>query len=137
MKTFYLIKSFAPFLFLPFAPGVVQVELERQGLLTYGNTTFFTFLVQIAFTIGVVLWITRAMERKTRTKAFLKMSCVSKKVFHDGQWMSVEQYLSEHHNVMVSHGMTPEEAKVWMQESEEWLEKELESAEKAEAMLVE
>ena len=124
MKTIYLIKSFVPFLFLPLAPGVLQVELERQGLLTYGSSTFLTIVVQIAFTLALIGWFAHTFNKKTQTKAFLKMSCVSKKVFHNGIWMSVEQYLAEHHNVVVSHGMTPEEATVWMRESQEWLEKE-------------
>lgn len=133
MKTIYLIKSFIPFLFLPLAPGVLQVELERNGLLTYGSGTLLTILVQIAFTLALIGWFAHTLNKKTPTKAFLKMSCVSKKVFHNGAWMSFEQYLSEHHNIVVSHGMTPEEATVWMRESEEWIEQESKSYEKTEA----
>jgi len=123
MKTLYLIKSFAPFIFLPIAPGVVQVELERQGILTYGSSNLLTIAIQVAFTLLVIAWLAHRMNVNQKT-AFLKMSCVSKKVFHRGQWMSVEQYLADHHNVVVSHGMTPEEATVWMRESEEWLREE-------------
>jgi hypothetical protein len=132
MKTIYLIKSFFPFLFLPFAPAVIQVELERQGLLHYGSSNFFTLLVQIVFTIGIIFWLARVVKRKNQTKAFLKMSCISKKVFHNDEWVSVEQYLADYHNVVVSHGLTPEEANVWMRESEEYLEKEIQSFNKAE-----
>ena len=121
MKTVYLIKSLLPFLCLPLAPGVVQVELERHGLLTYGSSTLLTVLVQIAFALALIAWLAHVLNKKSSTKAFLKMSCVSKKVFHNGTWMSVEQYLADYHNVVVSHGMTPEEAKVWTRESEEWL----------------
>jgi len=121
MKTFYLIKSFVPFIFLPIAPGVVQVGLEWQGLLTYGSSAFFTVLVQVAFTLGVIVWVASVVNRKKQEKAFLRMSCVSKKVYHQGQWITVEQYLAENHNIVVSHGMTPEEAKVWVDESEDWL----------------
>ncbi len=35
--------------------------------------------------------------------------------------MSVEQYLEEHHNIHVSHAMTPEESQAWVDESEAWL----------------
>ena len=123
MKTFYLIKSFLPFIFLPIAPGVVQVELQRQGLLSYGGSAYLAVLMQIIFTLGIIIWLTRAVGRKNeaKAKAFLRMSCVSKKVFHHGQWISVEQYLAENHNIVVSHGMTPEESKNWLRESEEWL----------------
>jgi hypothetical protein len=122
MKTFYLIKSFLPFVFLPIAPGVVQVELERQGILAHGgNAAVFTIVVQIVFTLGVIAWLARAVKSKNQVKEFLRMSCVSKKVFHQGQWMSVEQYLADYHNIVVSHGMTPEESNDWMRESEEWL----------------
>ncbi len=145
MKTIYLTKSFLPLIFLPFAPGMIQAELERHGLLNYGNGPLFAFLVQIAFTLGIVIWISRIINRKSQTtKAFLKMSCISKKVFYSGRWMSVEQYLAENHNVVVSHGMTPEEATSWIRESEEWLREEKaleccdnqEDIEKGEQMLV-
>jgi len=136
MKTIYLLKSFVPFVFLPFAPGVVQMELERMGLLSHGSgSTYFALLIQIAFSAGIVWWLVRTVKQKNAasdTKAFLKMSCVSKKVFHNGAWMSVEQYLAEHHNVVVSHGMTPEEATDWMRESEEFLEREAKAFEKSE-----
>jgi hypothetical protein len=136
MKTIYLIKSFVPFVFLPFAPGVVQMELERMGLLSHGSgSTYFALLIQIAFSAGIVWWLVRTVKQKnaaTASKAFLKMSCVSKKVFHNGTWMSVEQYLADHHNVVVSHGMTPEEATDWMRESQEFLEREAKAYAKTE-----
>ncbi len=137
MKTIYLIKSFVPFVFLPFAPGVVQMELERMGLLSHGSgSTFFALLIQIAFSAGLVWWLVRTVKQNNTmnasAKAFLTMSCVSKKVFHNGIWISVEQYLADHHNVVVSHGMTPEEATDWMRESEEFLEREAKSFAKSE-----
>lgn len=128
MKTFYLIKSFLPFVFLPIAPGVVQVELERHGLLSYGGGAFLSISIQIIFTLAVIMWLIYSRHQKNRAKAFLRMSCVSKKVFHDGRWMTVERYLAEHHNITVSHGMTPEESTDWLRESEEWMRKEAEIA---------
>jgi hypothetical protein len=127
MKTFYLIKSFLPFIFLPIAPGVVQIELERQGVLTYGSSALFALLMQIAFTLGIIAWLARVINRKNKAKEFLRMSCISKKVFDRGRWVSVEQYLADNHNIVVSHGMTPEESKAWVSESEQWLRKEKES----------
>jgi hypothetical protein len=121
MKTFYLIKSCLPALFLPIAPGMVQVELARQGLLNYGSTAYFAVLMQILFTCGIVIWIAYTVNRKERKKAFLRMSCVSKKVHYNGKWMTVEHYLAEFHNVQVSHGMTPEESTAWLRESEDYV----------------
>jgi hypothetical protein len=121
MKTFYLFKSILPFTFLPIAPGVVQVELVRQGIISYGSGAFLTLLIQIAITFGVIAWLARKTNKTNNTGAFLKMSCVSKKVFHEGQWMTVEKYLADHHNIVVSHGMTPEESEAWLRDSEEWL----------------
>ena len=134
MKTIYLIKSFIPFLFLPLAPGVLQVELERYGLLTNGSATVLIML-QIFFTLAVIGWLAHMLNKKSaaKDKAFLKMSCVSKKVFHNGIWMSVEQYLADHHNIQVSHGMTPEEADKWMRESEAWMGQETRVLETSEA----
>jgi hypothetical protein len=132
VKTLYLIKSFLPFIFLPIAPSVVQVELERQGLLSYATSPLFSILVQFVLTLGIITWLAVRAHRENKAKAFLRMSCVSKKVFHQERWITVEQYLAEHHNVVVSHGMTPEESKAWIDESEEYLRKErqLELAEK-------
>ena len=121
MKTLYLIKSILPFTFLPIAPGVVQVELVRQGIISYGSGAFLTLLIQIAITFGVIAWLARKTNKTNQTGAYLKMSCVSKKVFHNGQWMSFEKYLADHHNIVVSHGMTPEESEAWVRDSEEWL----------------
>jgi hypothetical protein len=129
MKTFYLLKSFFPFVFLPIAPGVVQVELERHGLLSYGAGAYLSISIQIAFTLAVIVWLVHSRQRaqtKEQVKAFLKMSCVSKKVFHGGNWITVERYLAENHNITVSHGMTPEESTAWLRQSEEWLRNESE-----------
>lgn len=121
MKTYYFIKSILPYFFLPLAPGMVQVELARQGLITNGPTGLLAFFMQVFFTLGIIVFLGRAIHRKNETKAFLRMSCVSKKVFLKGKWVSVEQYLAEHHNVVVSHGMTPEEMEEWLRESEQYL----------------
>jgi hypothetical protein len=133
VKTLYLIKTFLPFLFLPIAPGVVQVELVRHGMLNSGTSPLCSILIQIALTLGIIALLALRANRQNKAKGFLRMSCVSKKVFHREQWMTVEQYLSENHNVVVSHGMTPEETKAWVHESEEYLrqERRQELAEKA------
>ena len=120
MKTYYFIKSILPYLFLPLAPGVVQVELARLGF-TNGPTGFLAFFMQIVFTLGIIVFLVRAIHRKNEAREFLRMSCVSKKVFIHGKWISVEQYLADRHNVVVSHGMTPEETEAWLRESEEYL----------------
>lgn len=124
MKTIYLIKSFLPLTFLPIAPGVVQVELMRQGMLSYGSGAIMTVAMQLVFTLAILLWAARNAQKKTEAKAFLKMSCVSKKVYHQGAWMTVEKYLADHHNIVVSHGMTPEESQDWLRDSEKWLRNE-------------
>ena len=122
MKTFYLIKSLLPFIFLPIAPGILQVELARQGFLT-GAWAFYLIAAQGVFTLVTIAWIGFAIMR-SRDKAFLRMSCVSKKVYFQGRWMTVEAYLAEHHNVVVSHGLTPEESQAWLQDAEEYLRRE-------------
>jgi uncharacterized membrane protein len=133
MKTLYLIKSFFPFFFLPIAPGVIQVELQRHGIIPYNVSPLLGLAMQVAFTLGILVWLVGKINRKTAGKAFLKMSCVSKKVFHNGRWMPVEQYLADSHNVVVSHGMTPEESDNWLRESEQYLrnERQLEVAKDA------
>ena len=121
MKTFYIIKSILPIICLPIAPGVIQVELQRQGLLSGNTSILIAILLQIIFTIVIVLWIARVIRLEHEAKAYLKMSCVSKKVFHEGEWMTVERYLSDRHNIVVSHGMTPEESTEWLRDAREWV----------------
>jgi len=121
MKTFYLIKSFLPIICLPIAPGVLQVELQRQGMLSGNTSVLIALPLQILFTLVIILWVARAMRREHEEKAYLKMSCVSKKVFHEGEWMTVERYLADRHNIVVSHGMTPEESTEWLRDAREWV----------------
>lgn len=123
MKTLYLIKSILPFIFLPIAPGMLQIELARQGVLT-GYWAFGIIAAQGIFTLGTIGWLGLMIARRER-KAFLRMSCVSKKVFFQGRWMTVEQYLAEHHNVVVSHGMTPEETREWVADAEQYLREQI------------
>ncbi|HEX4141504.1 MAG TPA: hypothetical protein VHY09_14240 [Candidatus Methylacidiphilales bacterium] len=123
MKTFYLIKSLLPLLFLPVAPGVLQLELARQGLLT-GSWAGYVIAAQGIFTLGIIAWLGLSITRQ-RQKAFLRMSCVSKKVYFQGRWMTVESYLAEQHNIEVSHAMTPEESQAWLADAEDYLRQEI------------
>ncbi len=119
MKTIYLLKTLLPLILLPIAPGVLQLELARQGFLT-GNWAGYIIAAQGIFTLGTIAWVGLVITRQ-RQRAFVRMSCVSKKVFFQSRWMTVEQYLAEQHNVQVSHGMTPEESEAWMADAESYL----------------
>ena len=121
MKTFYLIKSFLPFAFLPIAPSVVQAELQREGILAPAGGALLSVVMQVIFTLGIIAWIARTVHRKNQTQAFLRMSSLSKKVYHQDRWISVEQYLALNHNIVVSHGLTPDEWEEWVRESEQYL----------------
>lgn len=122
MKTIYLFKSVLPALLLPLAPQVAQTELQRHGFATSTEGGLMIAFMQILLTVAVASWLLRALPRKNG-RAFLRMSCVSKKVYHNGQWMTVEKYLAEHHNIVVSHGMTPEESDEWLRDSREWADR--------------
>ena len=121
----YLLKSILPFLFLPVAPGVLQIELARQGLMT-GNWAVSIIAAQGIFTLGIIAWLGLVITRK-RQGAFLRMSCISKKVHFQGRWMSVESYLAENHNIQVSHAMTPEESRAWLADADDYLRQEIPS----------
>jgi hypothetical protein len=123
MKTLYLLKSIVPFLFLPVAPGVLQIELARQGLLT-GNWAACIIAAQGIFTLGIIAWLGLVIVRQRRG-AFLRMSCISKKVHFQGRWMTVESYLAEQHNIQVSHAMTPEESLAWLADADEYLRQDI------------
>lgn len=119
MKTFYLIKWLLPFILLPIAPGILQLELAHQGFLT-GMWALYLIAAQGVFTLVTIAWVAFVVSRR-HAKAFLRMSCVSKKVYFQGRWMTVETYLAENHNVVVSHGFTPEETQAWVADAEEYL----------------
>lgn len=119
MKTIYFFKSVLPALLLPLAPQVAQAELQRHGVVTGAGGILLVALLQILLTIGVAAWLLHSQSRKGN-QSFLRMSCVSKKVYHQGQWMTVEKYLAEHHNIVVSHGLTPEESDAWLREARDW-----------------
>ncbi len=116
----YIFKTGFPAFFLPLAPEVVHDELQRHGLIAGSSGMLIVVALQFLLTLGIVLWLVRTVHRHKQNTAFLKMSCVSKKVFHQGKWMSVEKYLADHHNIVVSHGMTPEESDAWLREAREW-----------------
>ncbi len=122
MKTFYILKIL-PALLLPLAPAVVQAELQRHGVAIGNNAFCLIIVLQILLTFGIVARLVRSLHRKN-DKAFLRMSCVSKKVCVQGQWMSVEKYLADHHNIVVSHGMTPEESDEWLRDARAWADRE-------------
>lgn len=122
MKTLYLLKTLLPFIFLPIAPGFLQIELARQGFLA-GHWAAYVIAAQGIFTLGTIGWLGLTIIRQ-REKAFLRMSCVSKKVYFQGRWMTVEEYLAENHNIQVSHGMTPEESQAWVADAERYIREE-------------
>jgi len=117
MKMFYLTKSLSAFLVLLTGPRVLEIELARHRLFGLNATSFFNFLVQVLFAVALFVWVTRAVNRKKKSSAFLTMSCVSKKVLHRDRWIPVEQYLCDQHNILVSHGMTPEECADWKRQA--------------------
>ncbi len=117
MKTFYLIKPFAPFLFLPVAPGLLEAELERHGTLGLIGSFLVPVLVQLVLTVILLLILNRTQLGKAKSKTILRMSCVSKKVFYKDKWHSIEEYLLLTQGVLISHGMTPEESATWVREA--------------------
>jgi len=123
MKILYFTKTLLPLVFLPVAPGVLQLELAHQGLMT-GYWADLIIVAQGFFTLGIIAWIGLSITRQ-RQKPFLRMSCVSKKVYHQNRWMTVESYLAEQHGIEVSHAMTPEESKAWLADADQYLRQEL------------
>ena len=117
MKMFYVMKSLSPFLFLMTAPRVVDVEMGQHSFFSSGDGALVSLLVQTAFAAALFGWIAALIKQKKESAEFLTMSCVSKKVFHRQKWISVEQYLSENHNITVSHGLTPEECADWKRQA--------------------
>ncbi len=116
----YLVRWLLPvFLLLPFLFGLLRAEGERRGWISHESGIAFMALGQ--FFIGAVMlfWVARNLDRVDVLKKVIRMSCVSKKIFDQGDWVSVEKYLMSHYNIEVTHGMTPEEAETWLREASE------------------
>ncbi len=48
-------------------------------------------------------------RRYREVEPFVVISAYSKRVQHDGRWISIEEYLAKELGIRVSHGITPEE----------------------------
>jgi CHASE3 domain sensor protein len=66
-------------------------------------------LVGIVTTVFVVSLWTVAL-RLSRLRRLARMCAWSRKIEYDGEWLSVEEYLSRRYNTDVTHGISPAEA---------------------------
>jgi len=115
-----LVRSLLPvFILMPLLFGLLRTEGERRGWVSHETGIALMAMGQFFLGVGMLFWVARNLDRVEALKKIIKMTCVSKKVFHQGEWVTVEEYLREHHNIEVSHGMTPDEAETWLREAME------------------
>jgi hypothetical protein len=107
------------FIFMPLFLGSLRAECEQQGWISHETGVALMALAQFFVGVGMLFLVAHNLDRVDALKKVVKMSCVSKKVFDQGNWVPVEKYLLDHFNIEVSHGMTPEECEAWLREGEE------------------
>jgi hypothetical protein len=118
----YIVQWLFPvFIVMPLLFGLLRAEGERRGWISHETGIAFMALGQFFIGTGMLFWVALNLNRVEALKKIIKMSCVSKKILDEGNWVTVEKYLSDHHNIEVSHGMTPEEAETWLREAKESL----------------
>jgi hypothetical protein len=109
------------FILVPLLLGLVRIEAERAGWFTHEIGTSLMALAQVFIGVGMLFWLVYTIDRAQVLEKFVTMSCVSKRILEDGEWIGIEQFLFDHYNIRISHGMTPEEAEAWLNEAREFI----------------
>jgi two-component system cell cycle sensor histidine kinase/response regulator CckA len=109
------------FLMVPLGLGLLRIEAERSGWVTHEIGTSLMALAQVLIGVGMLFWLVYTIDRAAMLEKFVTMSCVSKRVLHDGEWIALEKFLYDQYHIQISHGMTPQEAQVWLDEAKEHL----------------
>jgi hypothetical protein len=113
----YVVRRLFPiFIVVPLLLGLLRAESERLGWISRDTGIACMAFGQFLIGMAMLFWVARNLRREGQLKKMVKMSCVSKRILDHGSWVTVEEFLSDHYNVEVSHGMTSEEADQWLHE---------------------
>lgn len=114
------------FILIPMGLGLLRIEAERAGWITHETGTSLMALAQVLIGVSMLFWVAHMIDRAATLEKIVTMSCVSKRVLRDGEWIAIEKYLHEQHHIQVSHGMTPDEAEAWLNDAKDYLAREKE-----------
>lgn len=97
--------------------GVRSSERRQQAELEATNRRHMKFLrgltggalVVAVAAVVIVFWLVRWIKRLQ--EGLVTMCAWTRKVRHDGRWISVEDYLAQRFGIMVSHGICEEKAR--------------------------
>jgi two-component system cell cycle sensor histidine kinase/response regulator CckA len=112
------------FIFVPLVLGLLRIEGERAGWISHEMGTSLMALAQVLIGVSMLFWVVHTIDRAASLEKIVTMSCVSKKVLRDGEWITIEEYLHDQYHVQISHGMTPQEAETWLNEAKDSLARE-------------
>jgi hypothetical protein len=112
------------FIFVPMGLGFLRIEAERAGWINHEIGTSLMALFQVFIGVGMLFWLVYTIDRAKTLEKFVTMSCVSKRILHDGEWIAIEQYLYDQYHIQISHGMTPKEAEDWLSDAQDYLAQE-------------
>ncbi len=90
-------------------------EIARLPHLLYGEPAgfnWFRVLLRTAVILAIWLWVhlatRRLLQRLHHLEEFLRICSWCRKVDHDGEWLTLEQYFGSKFNTETSHAICPE-----------------------------
>lgn len=94
------------------------VELIQLPHLLYGEPPAFNWsrvILRTVVVIGIWLWVylatRRLLKRLHQLEEFLHVCSWCRKVGHEGEWLTMEEYFGSNFSTQTSHGICPECAK--------------------------
>jgi hypothetical protein len=116
----FLVRWLCPiFIVVPLFLGLLRGECERLGWISHETGIALMAYVQFLIGMAMLIWVARTLSHVEALKRQVKISCFSKLILDKGSWVTVEKYLSDNYNVEISHGMTPDEADIWLRQGTE------------------
>lgn len=86
---------------------LLEHEADFEASATRNSILSFVLIV---FGFGFVLGIYYLVRRLGRMQEMIKVCAWSKLIEHEGQWLTIEEYLSRRLNAQVTHGLSDVEA---------------------------
>ncbi len=91
--------------------------LQQREVAYYRTARLNAWLSAVAIGIGLIFiaFILYLLRRMERMQEMIKICAWSKLIEFEGEWLTIEQYLSKRHHADITHGMAPGEAEKMLQ----------------------
>jgi CHASE3 domain sensor protein len=100
-----------------------NMSAVEDGLLQQRETAYLelsrrnAWLSALAIVIGLgfIVVIFYLLRRMDRMQEMIKICAWSKLIEYEGEWLTIEQYLTKRHHAYITHGLAPNEAEKMLQ----------------------